>query len=240
MQEEFDLVPNQSRSNLFKVTFDFYTPRAHFVILPRDGQHLESNDLSGLSSQSRRELLRVASSLVAEYHLNLFAVLSVHRGSWVSTKDKFHAHVCTDVDHYLDVFNRKENQIPGWPSSAFVTKQWSVSQDPRKYAENVVAYPVSSYYKKELGDISKIRAEGPADTPAEQAYKGYVLFYHPSEPKVGFAAQKKTDVSIDDLMQVLNAMNEFAGSKNLTDVKSKDQHQGCHLCIVFNFIDHGK
>ncbi|XP_031565797.1 uncharacterized protein LOC116300956 [Actinia tenebrosa] len=252
-REEFDLIPVDKKSSVFKVAFDYYTPRSHFVILPRDGgPGVEGNDYNNLSTETKQELVRVASAIVSEYKLKTLATLSVHRGSWITTKRMFHAHVCADVDDYIKVFKKKEKQIPDWPSSRYVTKQWRASRDPRDYEANVRGYPFRTYMKEEIQDIEIIRKRGHAkpspnkdkdkgsSSASSDTCEGFTLLYHPTEPRVGFAAVKKSNFTAEDYLQVLDVMNKYAGENNLTDINSKGDDRGCHLCVVFNAdLKHG-
>jgi len=242
-QAEFDLVPYENRNALLKVVFDTWTPRAHFIIRPRKDckdKDIGGKDLNNLKPDVRSEVVRLASEMVYGYQLDKFAVLSVHRGSWITTKTHFHAHVCTDVDQYLGVFKDNQDKIPGWPSrpNLFVTKQWrGKKEDPlsKRYQDSVKGYPYRSYYDEERKETISIRNSGSQANAAVGTYEGFKLVYHPSEPKVGFAGEKK-----EDGVKVLDAMNKFAGERNLTDITAIDEHQGCHLCVVFKFIDHGQ
>lgn len=255
-REEFDLTPEDKKSSIFKVAFDYYTPRSHFVILPRDGgPGVEGSDYNDLSTDTRREFVRAASVIVAEYKLKTLATLSVHRGSWITTKRMFHAHVCADVEDYIKVFHKKERQIPDWPSNRYVTKQWRASKDPRNYEANVRGYPFRTYVKEEIQDVEIIRKRAQGKPPSKDKdkdkekesgsassdiYEGFTLLYHPTEPRVGFAAVKKSNFTEEDYLKVLDSMNKFAGEKNLTDINSTGDDKGCHLCVVFNELKHGK
>lgn len=246
IREEFDLIPEDKKSKIFKVAFDYYTPRSHFVILPRDGgPGVEGNDYNNLSTETRQELVRVALAIVSGYKLKTMATLSVHRGSWITTKRMFHAHVCAGVEEYIKVFKEKEKQIPDWPSPRYVTKQWRASRDPRNYEANVRGYPFRTYVKEEIQDIEIMRKRFPSKDKATSSalrdiYDGFTVLYHPTEPRVGFAVAKQSNFTTDDYLQVLDAMNKYAGEKDLTDMHTKGDDKGCHLCVVFNDLNHGK
>ena len=130
--EQFDLLPSDKRCKIFAVTFDFYTPRAHFIIVPRRMFPVPEN-YNGLDHTTRLRVVATAKAMVSHYGLEKSAILSVHFGSWLTTKDRFHVHVCVDLDDYLRVFETKEDEIPEWPSRKYVTRQWKARQDPNHY-----------------------------------------------------------------------------------------------------------
>ena len=75
MAEEFDLIPAKEVSDTFKVVFDLYSPRAHFIILPRN-KH--TGTYVKLDQKARLKVVESAWSLVSGYKLQKLAVLSLH------------------------------------------------------------------------------------------------------------------------------------------------------------------
>ena len=240
--EEFDLVPTAKESKIFKIVFDYYTPRAHFVILPRDGLELEGHDYSKLQEKSKLELVKAATAMISEYKLEGGSILSIHRGSWITKKNMFHAHVCAEVNEFIKVFRKKEKEIPNWPSRNFVTRQWRASRDPRDYEKNVQGYPFKTYFREELQSIRELKKKdkekGSFALPT--SYDGYTLLYHPSEPRVGFVVEKESeDTSTAGYVQTLDVINKFAGEHGLTNMESSGDDKGCHICLMLTGSRHG-
>ena len=241
--EEFDLLSTANENKIFKIVFDYYTPRPHFVILPRDGLELEGHDYSELQETTKLELVKAATAMISEYKLEGGSIiLSIHRGAWLSNKSKFHAPICADVNQYMQVFHNKESEIPNWPNKRYVTRQWRASSDPTEYEMNVMGYPFKTYFKQELKSITELkkRDTGKASFIQPTTYEGYTLLYHHSEPRVGFAVEKKSeDTSIAGYVQTLNVMNRFAGEHGLTNMEGSGDDKGCHICLVLSGTRHG-
>lgn len=76
------------------VVFDYYTPRAHFIIVPRD--------ISGSKApEAKLKIVKAAMAMVSHYYLQESAILSLHCGKWGTDKKKSHVHLCVDLDVYL-------------------------------------------------------------------------------------------------------------------------------------------
>lgn len=108
----FDLMPANEKCDIFKVAFDYYTPRAHFMILPRDKS---GTDYNSLDSEAKLKVVKATMAMVSHYKLQQSAILSFHFRSWITTKNMFHAHVCTDVKEYLSVLRTKKEKFPIGP-----------------------------------------------------------------------------------------------------------------------------
>lgn len=242
--DEFDLVPGTKSSNLFKVVFDYYTPRPHFVILPREASELKAlADYNQLAEFHKLDFVRTAKAMVDEYKLDGATLLSVHRGSWLSNKDMFHASVCVGVDQYIHVLHVKEQQIPDWPNKKYITKEWRASKNPRDFEKNVRGYPFKTYYNDELKSIREFITKGTVKVSINppKTYEGYNLLYHSSEPRVGFSIVKSADEDSEaGYVRILDAMNKFAGENGLTDLGGRGDDKGCHICLVLGRSDHGK
>ena len=243
--EVFDLIPPNKKCDTFKVVFDYYTPRSHFIILPRHTRKpLKTYD--DLDQGARFKVVNAAMSMVADYNLQKSAVLSLHFGSWLTTKDKFHAHVCVDVEEYLSIFEKKMKEIPGWPSQDYVTKQWKASKNPRHYAINVQGYPFRTYFKEEVEAVKRYRRLNPSTSstgvPSIRCPRPFTaILVHPSEPRVGFAVEKSAKPSSGDfLFEAQEAMIKFADQNKLTNIQARAEDDGCHVCLVLDGKSHGK
>ena len=238
MAEEFDLIPANEKCDTFKVVFDYYSPRAHFIILPRNefiSTYFE------LDQKARPKVVKSALSIVSGYKLQNSAILSIHFGSWLTTKDKFHAHICVDVEDYLAIFEGNKQRIPGWPSSDYVTRQWKASKNPNDYPMNVRGYPFKSYFKEDVRAIKDYRKRPTAgsDRPCPPLPLNFLP--HQSEPRVRFAVEKsKEPSSCESKLKALEEMINFAEQNNLTNITSNDQNNGCHVCLVLDERSNGK
>lgn len=234
---ECNLLREDFKNNVFAVSFDFYTPRPHFMILPKNIESIDP-EFSRMTNDETRQLIEVGISALANFRIR-GGILSIHRGSWKDKKsrNKFLVHLCVDVGIYLEVFERRKKAIPNWPSVVYVTKQWKWNKDPRSYAQNVRGYPYTSYFKEEVAAIiDLIQAKSSSDEPGKSAPQSALgggitqIVYHARHPKIGFVG-KKTDSVVEELQKVLLAMEEFAREHGLTNLESNHESDGCHLCL---------
>jgi hypothetical protein len=254
--ETFDLLPHGKKNDIFRVSFDFYTPRPQFVIIPKDIESIDP-EFCAMTAEQTCILVEAAKSVLACYRIPQ-GILSIHRGSWKSRPAKsFHCHLCVDAERYLEIFERKKKAIPNWPSVAYVTRQWGWNKDPRSYAQNVRGYPYKSRFKEDLAGVLDLlqgsssgeslrmtqgdacsQATDSADpsasepNPRSQSLLGHCLtgvVYHPSHPKIGFVGKK--NASVYDLHEMLWAIENFARAHGLTDMESDDKNYGCHVCL---------
>lgn len=237
MAEEFDLIPANEKCDTFKVVFDYYSPRAHFIILPRNefiSTYFE------LDQKARPKVVKSALSIVSGYKLQNSAILSIHFGSWLTTKDKFHAHICVDVEDYLAIFEENKQRIPGWPSSDYVTRQWKASKNPNDYPMNVRGYPFRTYYLEEVEAIREYRRSPTGESDSSCPHLPFAFLFHPSEPRVGFAVEKSEEPrSCESKFEALETMFNYAKDQNLTKINAKGGDEGCHLCLVLDRKSHG-
>ena len=129
------------------------------------------------------ELTGAASSMISDEIPG--GTLSLHRGTWLKTQN-FHAHLCVDVDHYLNVFNAMEDIIPNWPNQQYVTKKWKVNDDPASYPENVHGHLYPSYVNDEVEFINNHLLEVPAIEMPDIGDDAIMYVFHPRHPKIGF------------------------------------------------------
>ena len=235
---KYNLLRDDFTNDTFAVAFDVYTPRPHFIILPKSGESVDP-EFSRITNEQTQHLLETGKSALACFKIDR-GVLSIHRGSWRTTRDKFHVHICVDVESYLRIYDSRKKAIPNWPSRDYVTKQWRWKKDPRSYPENVRGYPYRSYLDDEVAGIRTIRNRPSRKTdtkdnsleeeaPLEDCVTKIV--YHPSHPKIGFVGAKPE--SIQEFQNLLSAMEKFAKERDLIDTESKDENRGCHICLYF-------
>ena len=237
--EQFDLLPPSKKGDTFRVAFDYYSPRPHFIIVPRDRKSI--TNYNSLNPEAKLKIVEAAMEMVSHYKLRQSAILSLHFGYWGTERNKFHAHCCVDVETYLSIFEAKKDEIPNWPSQKFVTREWK-SKDPRHYARNVQQYPFKTYFKEELNAIKEYRQTNPstAGAAANSSPPFTAILYHPSEPKVGFAVVKSVRPrSAVALREAQEAIIKFADQNKLTDINAKDENDGCHVCLVLDEKAHG-
>ena len=225
--QTFDLLPDGRKNAIFRVSFDFYTPRAHFVILPKSDKTIEP-EFSRMTSEQVCELIEAAKTMLSISAANR-GTLSIHRGSWTSAKDTFLAHLCVDVESYLNVFRRRKGEIPNWPSSGYVTKQWKADKDPCSYAKNVRGYPYRSYLSEEVAQITSTQPLVYDSRKNATRHSEINVVYHSSHPKIGFLG---SDVkNTEYLKEILLVMEKYANQHGLTDCASHNDNNGCHLCV---------
>ena len=225
---KLDLLQDDFNNPIFAVTFDFYSPRPHFMILTKEDASIK-RDFSRITPEQTQQLIEAGKSVLESFKID-GGILSIHRGSWRSEKGKIHVHFCVDVESYLRVFESRKKDIPGWPSRRYVTKEWKLSQDPLSYAQNVRGYPYDSYLQQDVDTIkTKSSREPGVPLGKVQLEGGISIVYHPSHPKIGFVRVKPD--SIQELLQVLCTMEQFAKERGMTYLKSKDDNHGCHICL---------
>ncbi|XP_015779651.1 PREDICTED: uncharacterized protein LOC107357519 [Acropora digitifera] len=241
MSDTYDLLPNNSGCDPFKVNFDVFTPRPHFIILPQE-ENSVGHDYSKLHYSQKLKVIKAAVELVSHYeNLKHSAILSIHCGSWKTTKHIFHAHVCVDVEEYLTIFDRNKHKIPEWPSTNFVTGQWKASNNHKDYVKNVRGYPFKTYFEEE---VAAIKSNPGKKTPNEssggdsEGPSEFTILYHPSEPKIGFAS-KISSSETAFLLKVQEALFKFATDCKLTDTSLQHNANGCHVCLILDKKNHG-
>lgn len=241
------LVAEGRRQNLgFVVTFDWYTPRPHFVIVPRFsefGFH-PTTPLPVYGDDFLKNLL-----LAAESTVNVLAnspklvTFSVHRGQWISGRE-FHAHVCVDSATYLDKYHRHldliRNRKPGWPEG-YQTGQW---ERGRTYEQCVVGYPPArkNYFGDEVKTISTGGGVDFSFSPLNRVELTRVVF-HPTLARIGFRGSAGAAANcIDAKLNLLKEMEQFATNRRLAaseaDSRLGKDNGGCHLCLSFGGGNH--
>ena len=238
MSKKFDLMPEKA-SNMFRVTFDLYTPRAHFIILPLEKFEESIKQYPELEKDTKLKLLESAKSIVSEYRLQNSAILSLHFGSWLSTKNKFHAHICVEVDDYLDIWKSHKEKIVFPPEQN--RKKWSNGKDAKDYEENVRNYSPDTYSLKEVQDIEHYRKKPVKPDAPKITYPPSPFFLHPSEPRVGYIVENSKEPRDNESdLKALEAMFKYAKDKNLTEINAEGGDNGCHVCLVLDGKSHGK
>ena len=225
---KLNLLQGDFNNPIFAVTFDFYSPRPHFMILTKEDASIE-REFSLITPEQTQQLIKAGKSVLESFKIE-GGILSVHRGKWRSEKGKIHVHFCVDVESYLRVFESRKKDIPRWPNRRFVTKEWKWSKDPHSYPQNVRGYPYRSYLQQEVKAIKTNSSRDPGVPLGEVRLEGGIsIVYHPSHPKIGFVRTKPD--SIQELQQVLCAMEKFAKELGMTDLESENENHGCHICL---------
>ena len=242
--ETFDLLPSNAKCDTFKVVFDYYSPRAHFIIVPRDRQSI--TNYNSIAEGTKLKIVEAAMTMVSYYELQKSATLSLHFGKWGTDKDKFHAHLCVDVEDYLSVYDDRKHEVPNWPSKRSVTKEWRACKDPShiSYVKNVRGYPFKTYFKDEVEAVTKYRETPEARTnavrPSAIPSPFTAILYHASEPRVGFAVKNcATARSAEARLKAQEAIITFASQYNLTNIHARSDDDGCHVCLVLDDNEYG-
>ena len=241
--EIFDLLPLNAKCDTFKVVFDYYSPRPHFIIVPRDRKSITNYNF--LAEGAKLKIVKAAMAMVAHYNLQKSATLSLHFGKWGTDKDKFHVHLCVDVEDYLRIYEERKREVPNWPSVRSVTKEWRACKEPThiSYVKNVRGYPFKTYFKKEVVAVTKYQTEARTNTavgPSAIPSPFTAILYHPSEPRVGFTVMNYGRArSAEARLQAQEAIIGFARQYNLTNIHAESEDDGCHVCLVLDGKTHG-
>ena len=237
---KFDLLPTDKKCDTFRVAFDYYSPRSHFMIVPLDGKAI--TNFNSLDQEAKLKIVKAAMAMVTHYNLQQLAVLSLHFGKWGTEKNKFHGHLYVDLEEYLSIFKKREGEIPNWPSRGYVTREWKASKNPRHYESNVRGYPFKNYFNEEVEGVKKCRGTNPSSSAGSSATPSppfSTILYHPSEPRVGFAVFSGRKIRAENFLEAQEAIITFASQNNLTNIYAKDENDGCHVCLVLDGKKHG-
>ena len=244
MRDSFDLLPSNAKCDTFEVVFDYYTPRAHFIIVPRNRKSI--THYNSLDSGAKLKIVKAAMAMVYHYHLQTSAILSLHLGKWGTDKNKFHVHLSVDVEDYLSIYDKRKDEIPNWPSPKSVTKEWRACKDAThdSYVINVRQYPFKTYFMDEVKAVTEYRRTKPGTSTAGTQAIPFAPFaatlYHPSEPRVGFAVTNSaTARSAEARHKAQDTIIQFATRLNLTDIHAQSDDDGCHVCLVLDDKAHG-
>lgn len=220
---------------IFKVNFDLFTPRPHFIILFKENEN-KPRTFNDLSPEERKGLVEVAKTMVTSYKLKEKSALSIHRGSWC--KSHFHGHICVDVNGYLKVYDNRKDEIINLDYFIYgpnkKNKKWKISK--KNYEDNVRAYPYKSYHEYAVGQIEELEEKSTYyeenSSLDSESFLDFKLIYHPSQPRIGFFTDK-TPVS---LLRCMDAMDKFAGKFGLAKKWNKDlgDDDGCHMCLALD------
>ena len=167
--KDYDLL--KEKNKIFRVTFDFYTPRPHFIILPKPGIVIPANVEFFDKEQIMRDLLNAAQSMLSSFKIPN-ATLSIHRGPW-KTNPKLHAHLCVDTLTYLKIFSKElENDIPDLETQIkdCKTSEWwggLCETNVQAYKAIVRGYPYKNYFHEEVTAILKA-SSGPSHVSSDE------------------------------------------------------------------------
>ena len=152
------------RDGAFRVNFDCYTARPHFIIVLDD---TSSRTYDDLSNDQKQRVISLALEMVNNYSLDESrAVLSQHCGTWYNSRYNYHAHLCVNVNKYLTILKERRNEFNDW----------------RHNDQCIRDYPINGM-QKEVVEIGRIIDAEEAKDVIERADN---VLFHPSEPRVGF------------------------------------------------------
>ncbi len=211
----FDLLLNDT----FYVIFDILTPRPHFLILPHQKAKIKP-DFKEMEPAQREKLMEAVLSILTIFKIRGSSnILSFHRGSWFSKASTlFHAHICVDVNLYLDLFEQRKEEIktsPLWEKRGIT---------PDQYPDEVRIYKRT--YVKEEGERLPVPPRVIKWPVVDLGGTTNVL--HLSHPKIGFVGKRN---EIQPII-MLDVIEKFAQELGLTNWRSKDNiYGGCHVCL---------
>ena len=206
---KLNLLQGDFNNPIFAVTFDFYSPRPHFMILTKEDASIE-REFCRITPEQTQRLIEAGKSVLESFKIE-GGMLSIQRGARRSEKGKIHVHFCVNVESYLRVFESRKKDIPGWPSPRYVRKEWKWSKDPLSYARNVRGYPYRTHLQQEVEAIKTNSSREPSvPVLGKVQLEGGIstIVYHPSHPKIGFVDTKPD--SIQEFQQVLCAMEKLS------------------------------
>ncbi|XP_013379076.1 uncharacterized protein LOC106150686 [Lingula anatina] len=224
-------------SDCYRLEFDLFTPRAHFVILAKQPPgKLTFEEFNG---GQRQELVEFASEISKKFKIS--GILSIHRGQWFNPKpEKFHGHFCVDdVEEYVKIYERLKTRIPNYPHSLEVVyankKNWLRGTRAEDYPANVRAYPplatTAKYFNADRKDIEDDRAT--TSSPGPRELDGYRLHYGLRYlPRIYFQplVNDRNTSQVMKSLKCLNALDHFSRRFVCQD-GAGNWHRGCHICV---------
>ena len=150
----YDLLPTNDK---FRVTFDLFKPRPHFLLFPKPGVGGMSEDHS-LEDNQGQQLIETAREMLASWNISS-GTLSIHRGSWISKKSPtVHFHLCVDVTNYLNIYRAKKvTDFFSWFGNQRSYNRWKRKFEHR-YEKDVEEYPREKYHGDAVDEINRIIA----------------------------------------------------------------------------------
>lgn len=197
----------------FRVNFDCYTARPHFIIVLDDASSTTYEDLS---DDQKRQVISLALEMVNNYSLDESrAVLSQHCGTWYSSRHNYHAHLCVNANKYLAILKKRRNEFNNW----------------RHNDQDIRDYPIDGM-QKEVKEIEGLIIENVIEGADN-------VLFHPSEPRVGFVNKKsEKPTNPQAWLEVQDRLMSYANEKDL--LEGEGDYNGCHVCLVLDGKTHGK
>lgn len=210
-------VDNFSLLGTFRVNFDCYTARPHFIIVL---DHTSSRTYEDLSDDQKQRVISLALEMVNNYSLDQSrAVLSQHCGTWYSSRHNYHAHLCVNANKYLAILEKRRNELDCWP------------HDDKRIRD----YPIDGR-RREVSNITGIIRAQEAKNVIEEADN---IIFHPSEPRVGFVDEMSNKPTNPQAwLEVQQRLMSYANEKVL--LGGEGDYNGCHVCLVLDGKTHGK
>ena len=209
-------VYNFSLLDIFRVNFDCYTARPHFIIVL---DHTSSWTYEDLSDDQKQKVISLALEMVNNYSLDESrAVLSQHCGTWYNSRYNYHAHLCVNANEYLAILGERRNELDRWPHND----------------QDISDYPIDRR-QREVDKIKEIIIPKEAKNVIEAAD----ILFHPSEPRVGFVDEMSNKPTNPQAwLEVQQRLMAYAIEKVLLEGEGDDK--GCHVCLVLDGTTHGK
>ena len=206
-------VYNFSLLGTFRVNFDCYTARPHFIIVLDDSSSTTYEDLR---DDQKRQVISLALEMVNKYSRDESrAVLSQHCGTWYSPRHNYHAHLCVNANEYLAILEERRNEFSNWPHN---------DQDIRDY-------PIDGM-QREVDEIEGLIIENVIEGADN-------VLFHPSEPRVGFVDEMSNKPTNPQAwLEVQQRLMSYANEKVL--LGGEGDYNGCHVCLVLDGKTHGK
>ena len=229
-------VYNFSLFGTFRVNFDCYTARPHFIIVL---DHTSSRTYEDLSDDQKQRVISLALEMVNNYSLDESrAVLSQHCGTWYSSRHNYHAHLCVNANEYLAILEERRNEFNDWPHNDQDIRDYPIGRLQRE-VEKIEKIIAAEQAKKERADNANEGADNViegADNVVEGADN---VLFHPSEPRVGFVDEMSNKPTNPQAwLEVQQRLMAYAIEKVL--LEGEGDYNGCHVCLVLDGKTHGK
>lgn len=227
----------------FRVNFDCYTARPHFIIVSDDAS---LNAYEDLCDDQKKKVISLALEMVKNNSLHESrAVLSQHCGTWYSSRYYYHAHLCVSVDKYLAISRKRRDELDRWPHNDQDIKDYPVNRMKREVKEIKIIIAAEQAKKKRADNANEgadnviegaVNVVEGADNVVEGADN---VLFHPSEPRVGFVDEKSNKPTNSQAwFEVQDKLMSYANEKVL--LEGEGDYKGCHVCLVLDGETHGK
>jgi len=220
------------------VTFDWFTPRPHFIIIPQPNRvdYFRKHLLSNYPDELLCKVIEAAKLTESFLSTSIpscigYTILSFHRGNWISESilgKKFHAHVCVDIERYLKVLTATKFIFDG----NLLDYEQCVTDEIGKGTEE--------YYQPDVKAMKSRTLQQAFKNARSVTEKEPHLAWHPNLARIGFIVSKTSgDFNTAAMLLLLKRMDAFTAKLRLNGPASQEDditeellnQMGCHFCV---------